>query len=417
MRFLAVFFVLFASILFSRNPDFIFVIYGDNGAMPVHKNSIVPLILKQKPKFVINTGDMAKGPEDVDFAFAYPENRADWNDLLDQIRPITDAGIAYFPTLGNHDVSRADVQGSHPINSPTVAIYRSIWDSILAPQASEYKIKMGTYKSLWYTFEYNDWHFIDRNTFHVNEANPWFKANLEDFKARNLNFVVLQQDAMFEMNSSNCDNLGSSYVIKRKGWGYRKSLNEHDDLFLKNNVKLVFEGDIHYFHRITQDGIMYVNTSGGGRPLRTANPDCFFPEKGDLYFSDYHILRADVYGKGIVFSAIDIQETVRHTWVYGDTTSSVGIAGPGNNKIIAKNLITSYPNPINAEVKIQFPEVELPGATLTIFSISGKPVFQENLFKGQTILNWKPHNLPNGHYVIHFKEYKKIFTEKIFLLN
>ncbi len=56
--------LLFVSLtVFSRNPDFTFVAYGDPCVQPLHGTHIVPLIVKQNPKFVIATGDIVDSLE------------------------------------------------------------------------------------------------------------------------------------------------------------------------------------------------------------------------------------------------------------------------------------------------------------------------------------------------------------------
>jgi hypothetical protein len=273
--------VIIFSLILARDPDFTFVAYGDPCHLSLHGNKIVPIIIKQNPKFVICCGDIAGDPNSV----------ADWGPLLSQINPIIQAGIAYFPVYGNHD---------GPISA-----YKQVWNSLLAPHVAEYNIQFGGNGPEFYTMEYNNWYFVMRNL-RWDEPNNWITSALSAVDTSNHFIVVCNH---YPTISAGLKSDGGYY-----GWNPRK----HFELYLPAGVDANLMGDTHLFYKTVREGITYINSSGGGRGLRSYDQSSLLP--GDIYFRIHHITRIDVYGRGAVCTVIDTGENVLSVFGMGDTT-------------------------------------------------------------------------------------------------
>jgi hypothetical protein len=380
------------------SPDFTFVAYGDPCHKPLHGSHIVPIILKQNPKFVICCGDIAGDPSSV----------ADWNILLGQIDILKRVGIAYFPVVGNHDLSS-------DIGSSSVSAFRQVWDPVLTQQKAEYNVQMGSRTSLWYTMQYRNWFFIMKDNYH--NSNSEHKAWLSSV------FSQRFPEDQFTVVSAHYPTISAGYRTGggNKGW----DPSTHTNTYLPRGVDAVFQGDTHLFYRTVRDGITYINSSGGGRGLRTYSQSDLWP--GDIYFSIHHITRFDVYGLGAVGTVIDTGENVLATFVMGDTASGSSIEVEKNNIAPSGTNLSVKPNPFNSKTAINFNIMEKRGSriTLDIYDAAGKKVKAI----AECYLNYGPHyfiwdgtdrlnnTLPGALYIVKISIENKTLISKIIHLK
>src|SRR4051794_36053945 len=86
---------------------------GDNGASGINEEALKELVqetLKQKPKFVLYTGDLVAG-EYVRRGDGRPVANPSTSPLADQLtrwwelmKPLRDAGVVILPVRGNHEL-------------------------------------------------------------------------------------------------------------------------------------------------------------------------------------------------------------------------------------------------------------------------------------------------------------------------
>ena len=78
------------------SPDhFVVVAYGDTRSDLVEHRAVVAEIVRMRPEFVVQTGDLG----------AQGSNPAQWAQFDSIVSPLRAARIAYYPAEGNHDAA------------------------------------------------------------------------------------------------------------------------------------------------------------------------------------------------------------------------------------------------------------------------------------------------------------------------
>ena len=265
---------IFASLLFSSAPSRVsyaqnkaqsnklrFVVYGDTrDGHAIHKK-LVALILKQKPDFVIQTGDLVTDANDP----------AQWKQY-DAITGDMRKRVPVYPVRGNHDVG--------------------------AGYLARFTSPIGSGTRLHYSFDRGDCHFIGLDTCSEvskgGEQYAWLEKDLESASKRAKHIF-----ASFHVPPYGIGWHGSDL-------GVRKALCP---LFIKYGVSAVFNGHDHNYYRTLRDGVTYVTSGGGGATPYPPNPNRG-AVKGDKWALAFHIVVCDVDGDEVKLTALRVDDKV-----------------------------------------------------------------------------------------------------------
>ncbi len=235
----------------SQEP-FRFVVLGDTRSDHASHKAVVAQALRLDPEFVINTGDLVSDGRNINH----------WKVFLDIVKPLR-AVAPYYPVIGNHDHGGA------------VANIFGLPD------------EDGTY----YYFAHENALFIMLDTTaEFSEGSPqhtWLKKRLDSAKEDHI-FVSFHHP---------------SFGIKASRRNNRAVIDAFHELFVKNNVRTVFNGHDHYYYRTHRDGVTYTVIGGGGAPLY--DPDPSLTIEGDVWGKYHHCMLVEVNGpevRGTVYT-------------------------------------------------------------------------------------------------------------------
>ncbi len=214
------------------NSSFRFIVIGDNRSDKKIFSSIIEHIslLKPKPLFIVNTGDMV--------AHGYAKEYADYF-----IPVMSKNNIPFLVSIGNHDDGVRD-------------------------STFEFQYLFGK-NTLNYYFDTENYRFIMfDNASRINgkgESLPWLEKVLKNTPLNKSKIVFSHKPPA---------------VLTRWAWHAwdKKNSEIFVKLMRKFNVKHVFLGHIHGYSTATIDGIDYTVTGGGGAPLRNK-----FGKNGDVF--------------------------------------------------------------------------------------------------------------------------------------
>lgn len=193
------------------------VVYGDTRSNPEKHAGVVEAILKYRPEFVLNTGDLVWDGRLWE----------QWDDFFKAIGPLV-SHTPYFSAIGNHERT-----------------------------AANYLLFFGfPGNEQWYSFDYSSAHFIVLNSNEDyspdSDQYQWIKADLEkNQKPFAWRFVIMHHPA---------------YSAGRYG-SNEDVIRDLVPLFVQNRVQAVFSGHDHNYQHHQQQGIHYIVTGGGGAPL------------------------------------------------------------------------------------------------------------------------------------------------------
>jgi predicted phosphodiesterase len=243
--------------------SFRFVVFGDSGSGNGRQAHLADLIAKQKPDFILHTGDVVYWDgkdEDYPAKFYVPYRK-----LLERI-PI-------FPVLGNHDVMTANG--------------RAWLDNFVLPGNERY-----------YRFDYRNASFIALDSNNVDAASArWLEKALINSKEPWK--IVFFHIPPFSNKKGRQGNLQA-----RKRWL---------PLFERYNVDLVFSGHDHMFTRYRRHkGIYYIVEGLGGYSIQEINPDA----------ENVQITSNQEYGFGVVEIA-GKRLTFKHVTEHGQLLDSL----------------------------------------------------------------------------------------------
>jgi phosphodiesterase/alkaline phosphatase D-like protein len=226
----------------------------------IHKQ-LVDAIKKQKPAFVINTGDL------VDDG-TKPE---DWPPFWKVVGPLV-RNTYYYPAIGNHEK-----------DSPIYYKYFSLPNNGGAEK--------------YYSFTYGNVFVacLDFEQLYSGEQKSWL---IKQLKATNADFKIVAVHVPFYSSSKREPNTGirSIYVPVLKKYG----------------VQLVLHGHDHFYERsVDSNGIQYVVTGGGGAPLYDFEREV--PES-KVRVKNYEYMIFDINGKQMDAKTIDVDGKVIDTF-------------------------------------------------------------------------------------------------------
>lgn len=231
------------------NPRYTFVAYGDTRSNPDVHRTIIDLIVAQKPEFVLQSGDLVSDGG----------NPRQWTEFSEITKPLRDAHIAYYPSRGNHDAG---------------PYYQNYVTEPFEPGGNKY----------YYAFTRHKNHFIVLDEFQDyaigSDQYQWLERELKKGQKTAVNTFVLFHESPFSVGPH-----GPTGMAQR---------NVHP-LFVKYRPRAVFCGHDHLYYRTKRDGVNYLVTGGGGAPLYQAD-NAALAIPGDVYVSDYHIIRCEVNG-------------------------------------------------------------------------------------------------------------------------
>lgn len=237
---------------------FKFVVYGDTRDGHAEHRKIVELILKQKPDFVLQTGDL------VDEG-----RRASLWKIYDNITGAMRAQVPVYPARGNHDLGGPGYEAR-----------------VTAPFTSGTKLH--------YSFDKANCHFIALTVDEATAYGPksaqykWLIGDLEAAKQKAQHIFVFFHVPPYSIGLHGSD-LEVRHILS--------------PIFKKYGVRLVFNGHDHNYYHTERGSVNYIVTGGGGAPLYPCDPDKGALES-DTYESVHHIVVCEVTGDLVAVTAI-----------------------------------------------------------------------------------------------------------------
>jgi predicted phosphodiesterase len=224
------------------NPSFTFVVFGDSGTAGRAQMDVARLIEKISPDLLLHTGDViypAGAAEDYDPKFFHP-----YQNTLKRV-PI-------YPCLGNHDLYTNNGQ--------------AYLDAFILPERES-----GSGSERYYSFDYANAHFIclDVETSLFPQGNDYknsaqYRWLVKDLEAtdKKWKFAFFHKPVYSSVMSDN----------HSRKTDFQKKLSP---LFENYKVDIVFSGHNHNYERtkpikegrVSEEGITYVITGGGGAGL------------------------------------------------------------------------------------------------------------------------------------------------------
>ena len=264
---------------------FTFVVYGDSREPAGYeKDVIIERIIKERPSFVVHTGDMVLYGEEHQWKIF---------DIFEG--KIIDRGISFYPVLGNHEYHTREK--SHPPDP----------DKRLKHYFNRFKYIR---EKRWYSFEYGNSLFIilDTNTDYSSESYQ-YKWLMKKLKGESPIFLFIifhhppyTKADMYKVNRSKSERFLAGIFESYK----EKNLAK---------VDIVFSGHVHNYERYRYNGINYIVTGGGGAPQHSINrnPDDFYTGEG----TSYHYCKITVSRTKATFEMIKLDEDTGK-WVIAD---------------------------------------------------------------------------------------------------
>ena len=267
---------------------FLFIAYGDTRSNPVAHQRIIHEIVGLHPEFVLQSGDLVSNGRST----------AQWDEFHRITQPLRDAGIAYYPARGNHDVG------------PYYPRY--------VPAAFDSGDKAN---KLYYAFTRNGSRFIAIDS--MQDYGPgskqyvWLEGELKR-SVKYPNTFVLFHESPFSVGPHGPTPEARKYL---------------HPLFVKYHPRAVFCGHDHLYYRTKRDGVDYIVTGGGGAPpYHPENAMLALP--GDVYVRDtdsagkplsdaeyaeriYHVIRCDVDGSRVTMTVIRLDGSVIDKFTLG----------------------------------------------------------------------------------------------------
>jgi Icc-related predicted phosphoesterase len=260
---------------------FQFIAYGDirftdparkDWSDPDYRRAIVAQVAKEKPSFLVLTGDLVRRGSAA----------ADWQVWDQETAPWRQAGIHVLPVLGNHDTAGA-------------------------PDARQYFQRFPELKNLhWYTIRAGNCYFImlesDVNT--PNSAQErWLLRQLRKLPRGVQYLFIVQHHPMVTRSSDRMKGGGHSL---RPVDGRLALLLEDRQKMLKIPI-IVLSGHVHNYERYVHGGVTYITAGGGG-----ATPYEIPREPADPYQQpgpNYSYCRITVDRKSLNFQMIKVTIT------------------------------------------------------------------------------------------------------------
>ncbi|MCS7266144.1 MAG: metallophosphoesterase [Armatimonadetes bacterium] len=237
-----------------------FVVYGDTRTNhDVHK-AIVAQIIKFKPSFILNTGDLVSRGSIAE----------QWETFFEIIKPIMDEKIPYIPAKGNHDVDSGT----------------GLWVKAI----ERLNLKPNTGNPNYFSVSFGNIHIaiLDSNSVLEDDAQiQWLEGEIG--ASNSLHKFVALHHPPFTL-------IGRRAEIAER---FRQRLQP---VFNRLKVCAVFAGHDHHFYLTRREGITYITTGGGGAPLYDLDPNR--SQEGDSFLKAHHFIVMEVDGKKVKATVI-----------------------------------------------------------------------------------------------------------------
>lgn len=254
---------------------FRFAVLGDTRTRHKVHQKIVNRIIDEKPRFVVNTGDLVGNGNSID----------DWKHFFEVSDKLI-RNVPYYTVLGNHEKNSENYFDFFDLPGNESYYFFSVGDAIFIVLDMEGE----DFSTPAYLKDKNEdefWENISKQYFDKEKA--WLE-----------NVLTLNNDAgyIFVFFHPTWYSIKKSRVaeaeMRRKYWG---------DIFERHHVTAVMNGHDHYYAHAIHGGVHYIVTAGGGAPLY--NTDAIQPETVK-YKKIEHYMRVDVGNKQTIMKAIDI---------------------------------------------------------------------------------------------------------------
>ncbi len=243
----------------SIDPPFQFALIGDTRDGEKVYVRLLGRALEGKPHFLIHLGDMIPHPEEKE-----------WSTFFEISKPIQ---VPFFPVVGNHEIF-ARGRGEK--------LYREQF--LLPGKKTYYDFRVGGILFVILDSEIGGGRII-------NGQLSWLENILSSSKER-FKLIFIHRPLFLPI-----DSLKKGRAMDR----YPHDRDALHQLFLKTNVKAVFEADDHRYDRMEKDHIVYVITGGGGAPLTS------FKESGRFF----HYVWVSVQQGRLEGEVVDLEGQIR----------------------------------------------------------------------------------------------------------
>ncbi len=209
----------------SIEPPIRFAVLGDSRDGKRVYTKLTQMILAREPHFILHLGDMVN-----------KAGEKEWEEFFEISRAID---IPFFPVIGNHELA-GSIRGEE--------IYRKQF--ALPEERTYYAFQAGGFLFLVLDSEQEKGRITGEQLSWLSET---FSAHRSKPKLAFLHRPLFLPEDSFKI-----------------GKAMDRYPSERDDLhqlFVKNGVKAVFQGDDHRYSRMERDRIVYIISGGGGAPL------------------------------------------------------------------------------------------------------------------------------------------------------
>ena len=258
---------------------FHFAVLGDTRSRAEVHKKIVNRIIKEKPLFVVNTGDLVSNGENI----------RDWEKFF-EINHLLMRDTPYFSVLGNHEKDSKNYYDFFDLPGNERYYNFRLGDAlfiVLDSEGPEYTtpeyIKREKREYFWNHYNLN----------YMNRQKDWLENVLNLHKDAGFVFVFMHEP-MYSIKKSRV----AGAEMRRAFWG---------DIFERRHVQVVLNGHDHHYHHAFHGGTHYITTAGGGAPLY----DTDAPQPETVIFKKIeHFVTVDVGLQQAVLAAIDINGEV-----------------------------------------------------------------------------------------------------------
>ncbi|MBI2931318.1 MAG: metallophosphoesterase [Planctomycetes bacterium] len=239
-----------------------FAAFGDCRTGNAAHAKLVDLILKQKPEFLLSSGDFVENGTSSE----------QWDRFFEIEAPLL-RSVPLYPSIGNHERNAQEY-----------------FDVFVLPGEER-----------WYSGDWGPVHFVSLDTtlpYRKNEKQiAWLKKDLAASKAPFK--IVLWHHAPYS---------ASTDVFRQKEGEQLAAI--YPPILRDGGVCLTIGGHNHNYQRAEVDGICYVTSAGGGAPLYPIGKGVEL-KAGKIA---YHICRLRAEGKTLAMEAIDQEGNVFDAW-------------------------------------------------------------------------------------------------------
>ena len=209
------------------------------------RRAVIARLAEERPDFVLNTGDLV----------AFGSDTASWEGFDAEMAPLRDAGVAYLPVLGNHDLFPDAAGGLANWFARFPWLHERRW----------YDVRYGYVALL----------VLDTNTValspqEIAAQDAWYAAKLAEADA--------DPSVRCVMVTCHQPPITNSYVHGGSPW-----VTEHvvNPARTHPKVRAVISGHVHSYEHFLDGGTHFIVSGGGGAPLMdVAGPS---GEHRDLY--------------------------------------------------------------------------------------------------------------------------------------